>query len=283
MQKDTVVIRLKRLSQLTIDAAKDWNGKDITNLGDITLAATKKFKTPDFSIKGNGGATAAIRDAADTDYIPLYASKLIASDSFVSGSTGGKLVCKDTDNTRLYLQARINGGALTTVAQLASAAEPYFEIIRSLRFAPQAGAPGTLVEGMLWYLAANDEIQYRTASSTKTLSSAPTGATAGDISLANNLREYTGLTNGAYAKQMSLVCPITGTLRITYSVYGDGANASVTRIYKNGVAVGTEQTQTDAAYVEKSEDLAFSAGDLLQLYGWSNGTYQVKDLEIRTA
>lgn len=46
---------------------------------------------------------------------------------------------------------------------------------------------------------------------------------------------------------------------ITVTAYG--------RIYKNGVAVGTEQTTTSTSYVTFSEDISnLSAGDLIQLY-----------------
>ncbi len=47
------------------------------------------------------------------------------------------------------------------------------------------------------------------------------------------------------------------------------------KLYKNGVAVGTEQTDVTAGYVTKSEDLTgFVAGDLLQIYAYtSNASY----------
>ncbi len=49
------------------------------------------------------------------------------------------------------------------------------------------------------------------------------------------------------------------TANVATTVYG--------RIYRNGVAVGTEQSTTSTAYVTKSEDISgWSAGDLIQLY-----------------
>ncbi len=49
------------------------------------------------------------------------------------------------------------------------------------------------------------------------------------------------------------------TANVATTVYG--------RIYRNGVAVGTEQSTTSTVYVTKTEDISgWSAGDLIQLY-----------------
>ena len=60
---------------------------------------------------------------------------------------------------------------------------------------------------------------------------------------------------------------ITGTFRITFEMKClNGQGGNLARVYKNGVPHGTEQTTTSTTYVSKSEDLAFVAGDLIQLY-----------------
>jgi hypothetical protein len=68
---------------------------------------------------------------------------------------------------------------------------------------------------------------------------------------------------------------VTGTIRVSYD-YAAGyvGPAFNFRIYKNGVAFGTNRTSTSTSYVNWSEDLFFSAGDVIQLYseGGSPGT-----------
>jgi len=74
-------------------------------------------------------------------------------------------------------------------------------------------------------------------------------------------------TSTSYAKVKEMVAGFTGTHRITFEMKesGSGFNPRA-RIYKNGVAFGTEQSSTGNSYVEKVEDLSFTEGDLIQLY-----------------
>ena len=73
------------------------------------------------------------------------------------------------------------------------------------------------------------------------------------------------------------------TIRIKFDVKSLSSGQVVTaRIYKNGGAVGTEQSVTSTAYATKSEDLAFAEGDYLEIYGkrvGSGGCY-VENLRI---
>jgi len=57
-----------------------------------------------------------------------------------------------------------------------------------------------------------------------------------------------------------------GTIRVKFDLKGDTSNSKSygARIYKNGVAFGTEQTAIDNT--TKSEDLVFASGDLIQIY-----------------
>ncbi len=89
---------------------------------------------------------------------------------------------------------------------------------------------------------------------------------AGDNLLisADTERSSTSLT---YEKKKELRVGETGTYRIKFDLKADaGGIESYGRIYKNGVALGTEQLTLGGTYVTYSEDLAFLAGDLLQLY-----------------
>jgi len=87
---------------------------------------------------------------------------------------------------------------------------------------------------------------------------------AGDI-LHNQSDGLTSLVGTSYVKVKEFTIIKDGTYRIKFSLTGaDGYG----RIYRNGVAVGTERNvSTSPAYTEYSEDISgWSEGDLCQLY-----------------
>lgn len=99
-----------------------------------------------------------------------------------------------------------------------------------------------------------------------------TSYTAGDY-LLNNVAvgvigSYDYRTSTTYAKVAEIYVQRSGTLRVKFYLAGNGGGASIGygRIYRNGSAVGTEQSNNTTA-TEYSEDISgWSAGDLLQLY-----------------
>lgn len=94
------------------------------------------------------------------------------------------------------------------------------------------------------------------------------------------------ITSASYTKVKEILYnDVSGTLRITYTVAitsGSGSHIPTTRIYKNGIAYGTERTTT-ASF---SEDLAFVTGDLIQLYeylgagGGGSDTYAATNFRV---
>jgi len=100
-------------------------------------------------------------------------------------------------------------------------------------------------------------------------------ATAGSI----HANQTTGLGIGncdterttqstTYVKTKSIVVPKAGTLTIKFDLKaGQVSDIVYGAIYRNGALVGTPQTDSTAAYVTKSEDIAgWSIGDECQLY-----------------
>ncbi len=68
-------------------------------------------------------------------------------------------------------------------------------------------------------------------------------------------------------KYKEVVAPVDGTYRVTFSLASDNpGNNFQGRIYKNGAAFGTLRTVASTSMAAFSEDLAFVAGDLIQLY-----------------
>lgn len=109
-----------------------------------------------------------------------------------------------------------------------------------------------------------------------------------DILKANNSVK-TG-TNAAYTllKAMTLTNTPAATLSIAFDLSSDHGSTTVYgRIYRNGVAVGTEQSAVNlgaGVYQEKLESIGgWSDGDELQIYvRYGTGSHvKVKNLEIR--
>lgn len=70
-----------------------------------------------------------------------------------------------------------------------------------------------------------------------------------------------------YTKIKEIKTYCAGAHRVKFDLKTAGAGDVVNgKIYKNGVALGTEQSDDTGSYVTKSEDLTFAAGDLIQLY-----------------
>jgi hypothetical protein len=62
-----------------------------------------------------------------------------------------------------------------------------------------------------------------------------------------------------------------GIVRIKFDIAEvGGVGTAYGRIYKNGVATGTQQTTSDNAYSTKSEDLACVPGDIFSLYYYTS-------------
>ena len=80
----------------------------------------------------------------------------------------------------------------------------------------------------------------------------------------------------SYTKLKEIYIPRAGTVRVKFDLRQETATTGVTvyaRIYKNGVAYGTQRSKNNSAtYTTYSEDLAFAAGDLIQLCVCRSGT-----------
>jgi len=79
---------------------------------------------------------------------------------------------------------------------------------------------------------------------------------------------HTGTTNWTKTKEFNILSP--GEYRTTFQFKHGGSDSDAhARIYKNGVAFGTQRTkdQTEQTYAETyTEDLLFEEGDLCQMY-----------------
>jgi len=91
-------------------------------------------------------------------------------------------------------------------------------------------------------------------------------AQAGAIELDNNAAEASH-TGQVYTKKKETMIGRAGIYTVTFEMKSSCNDASAYgRVYKDGVAHGTERVSPSETYIEYSEDLAFSRGDPAQLY-----------------
>lgn len=107
---------------------------------------------------------------------------------------------------------------------------------------------------------------------------------AGDVLiLSANTERTTTLTTPTLKK--SIVTGLGGTLRIKYDFNGTTLGAYA-NIYRNGVAVGTERTDSSGTYSTYTEDISgWLRGDEVQIYLWavSGETASVRNFRIYVA
>lgn len=98
--------------------------------------------------------------------------------------------------------------------------------------------------------------------------------TASDVLLQSNPTERATYSQ-TYEKLKEIRIPAHISTNSTYRIkfdlkmFQDLGDTAYGKIYLNGVAHGTEQTETSTSYVTYSEDLVIGGGDLIQLWGKS--------------
>ncbi len=92
--------------------------------------------------------------------------------------------------------------------------------------------------------------------------------TASDYVLLASASAIGATPSTGYTKVKEITIPGSGALRIKFDLAGYGASIAVYgQVYRNGVAIGTEQSETSSIAVTKSEDISgWYPGDFCQLY-----------------
>jgi hypothetical protein len=73
-------------------------------------------------------------------------------------------------------------------------------------------------------------------------------------------------TNASYTKKREHKIKVPGTYYVSFNLYTAGTGTAYGRIYVNGVAVGTQQSNGSVTPTSFFENITLNAGDLLQLY-----------------
>ena len=227
-------------------------GYNVTSLraGNIieTIPVTHGGTGVTASANGAGGVvipTGAVNAASGA--VVLDASLYLPTSSGynVTGLRGGNIASGTIDNARL----NIGTGGNQVVATNA-----YAMIPETITLPSQGSATGK-------FLTTNGS-----ASSWGSLSPTLTADTTSIALLCHSAAERTN-DSAVYTKVKEVVVTGAGSLYITFATHGSAGQWAYARIYKNGVAVGTEQSTTSGTYVVKSESIdGWANGDLLQVY-----------------
>ncbi len=94
----------------------------------------------------------------------------------------------------------------------------------------------------------------------------PASSTAGNYCV--GFSDVHDVTEAVYTKHIEFYIGRAGAIRVRLGVATKGGNTAYARVYKNGVAVGTERSTLSTTLVFYDEDFtALVAGDLIQIYG----------------
>jgi hypothetical protein len=104
--------------------------------------------------------------------------------------------------------------------------------------------------------------------------------TGGDtlISAANTQQQTFA---SSYTKLKEITIGFTGTYTISFKLSATGGTA-YGRVYKDGVAFGSQRNTSGSSYTTYTQNLAFTAGDQVQLYAYNagGGATNVDDFQV---
>jgi hypothetical protein len=228
--------------------------------------ASKKY-IDDIAIAGSPKATEAVYGiaklssaaASPTEPVVLNneevsatsaANKVVKADSegkihsaFVIGGTSSGLVA-DTNGTKVKLKAA-SGLTMDTdglSVDSGTTADKIVKLDGSAKLPAVDGSQLTSIPVFQNFVVASDNLK----------TSADTERDDGESS--------------SYVLKKSIQVIFTGTYRIKFDLKCAFQTTGYGRIYKNGVAVGTERTNPTTGYTTFSEDLTFNEKDYIQLY-----------------
>ena len=108
-----------------------------------------------------------------------------------------------------------------------------------------------------------------------------------DLLHSHDAADSTNSTSYVKLKTITLdtLYPATSTLRVSFDLRCTDTvqHHAQGRIYKNGVAVGTQRSNNSESYINYSEDLEYAEGDTIELWAYTNvGAYaaHVRNLRI---
>lgn len=146
-----------------------------------------------------------------------------------------------------------------------------------LRVETAASVPSAGTAGRLLFNTTDSVLYYDTGSVWKALPGTVFEAGTEDAGRTLYYTEFPGdptegymleVTNTTVAKKAEFTIAMRGTYRVSFGIRSSGGETIYMRIYKNGVAYGTQRSTAQMSGTTYTEDLSFEVGDTCQLYGY---------------
>ena len=217
----------------------------------LACSGTFTVTLPDASAVGSGFAVA----------VANYGSGTITIDPFSSQTLDGAAT-RTLAPRRMMVVCAINGEWLS-VGGIGAASTTEAGVV-------QLSAETNSTSTTLAATPSAVKAAYDLASAATTTAEAKlkTGATAGT----HYQKLYSGITASdtiTYTKEYEARVLVSGTFRTHLALWSPTPGTAYARIYKNEVAVGTARAAS-LTVVTFTEDLAFNAGDLIQVYAYGH-------------
>ncbi|HEY82216.1 MAG TPA: hypothetical protein G4O01_02885 [Dehalococcoidia bacterium] len=194
-----------------------------TMTGDLDIAS-HKITTINHSIKEIDANWLGIRNKADTAYSRLLVLNIRSAEGLEISDALGVVSTQNADGAILEFQARLNSSTRVNVARLVSAAEPYFEISRTMLLKPVTTS--LTLEGQLKYDSTEKRIKYYDGAAEKALYA--------DADLTTAISTSWGQHLAGTQTQLD----ISGQGSALVKTNGDGSSGN-TKIYIDGTLVHT--------------------------------------------
>jgi hypothetical protein len=225
----------------------------ITTLGTIT---TGTWNADTLTVaKGGTGSTSLIA------YQLLAGNGTGAVTTFGNGTSGYVLTSNGAGALPSFqnVGVTLNNNNTWTGANAFNYATTTFNSV-AYKFPSADGASGQfLTTNGTGTLSWSDAIAFRYTVGSTTIASATT-------------LEPTQSATPVLLKEIKISSSGSGTVDVQFDLKTQSDSASA-RIYKNGVAFGTERTTTSTSFVTYNEYLNVSPNDLIQIYVWGTGSY----------
>ena len=228
---------------------------DVLPIVDVTSGITKKITVANVKAKISPDATVSVKGIAEITPAPASAGTPIALGANFATVSGTPL-----DNSSNKIMDGAAGEVLankSTNATTDKASDTKYPSVKAIT---------TYVDNSI---IAERGVNFVVSASANL-------RTSDDASAATSATSYTKVKEILYNENSGT---ITTTLTSNCS---DGAFTVYSRIYKNGVAFGTEHVNSTGGAVAYPENLVFSIGDLIQVYAYtSNGSHATQITNFR--
>lgn len=265
---DTETVTRIKLNGLVANLLTEFNGNiDNNNIKSSAAIAYSKLNLTGAILNADLAGSIAYAKLSLTGAIlnadlagSIAYSKLVLTGAVLNADLAGSIA--DSKLSQITTTAKVSGAALTLLTSVPAGAG--ILPIANIASGTPDGTKFVRDDGSLQAI----NVSYSSVAGAYIAGDYPLNLIPiGPVGLSNQVN------SGTYTKVAEMYIPRSGALRVKFwLVRVGGSTSGKGQIYRNGAAVGTEQTETAGTGSEYSEDISgWSAGDLLQLYVKNGG------------